>query len=162
MSRRKITTADIAGEELPDLTAQQQHFVEEILAGKNATEAYRAAYDCSNTSYPAIRVNACRLRSQANIALTLSIARKAGMGAGVLTLANHVAELERIREIALDTGNVGAAAQCEQLRGKAMGHYTERMEVTDLTDIRTELSEIAKISPELAQAYAKEKGVNYH
>lgn len=160
--RRKITDVEDLADELPDLTEQQMRFVEGILAGKTASDAYRAAYDCSGSRPGTVWANASRLRSNNNVALWLSAARKAGLGQSTVTLASHIQELERLREVALESGNVGAAVQAEQLRGKAMGHYTERVEITDLTDAETELREIAKISPELAQAYAREKGIPFH
>lgn len=146
--------------DLPDLTEQQMKFVEAILAGKRASDAYRAAYDCSKMGANSIWVDASRLRHHPNVALWLSAARKASLGSGSVTLADHVNELERLREIALDTGNLGAAVQAEQLRGKAMGHYTEKLDVT-VTDIADELRKLAKVSPELAKAYADEKGVTW-
>ena len=157
--RRQITESDQAAE-LPDLTEQQKAFVDGILAGKSGADAYRAAYNCSQMSNAVVWKEACILRSNRKVAVWLAAARKAGLGASVVTLSDHIKELERLREIALDTGNVGAAVQAEQLRGKAMGHYVDRVETTDLTDIRQELEEIRKISPEAADAYAKQKGLH--
>jgi hypothetical protein len=66
MARRKITTDSAiaaAAEELPDLTGQQMKFVEGLLAGKTGTDAYRAAYDCSNMLSTTVTANASRLRA---------------------------------------------------------------------------------------------------
>ncbi len=156
--RRKITEVEQLADELPDLTEQQMRFVESVLAGKRASDAYRAAYDCSNMQPATIWAAASRLRNLSKVQLWISAARKAGLGPTSVTLADHINELERLKEIALDTGNVGAAVQAEQLRGKAMGHYTEKLDVT-VTDIADELRELQKISPELARAYAADRGV---
>src|SRR5690242_15618370 len=116
--RRKLTDALAEGEELPELTEQQMHFVECLLAGKSASDAYRESYNTSDCTNRSIWALASRLRADVNVASWLSAARKAGLGRAAVTLEGHLAELERLREIALETGNVGAAVQAEQLRGK--------------------------------------------
>lgn len=158
--RRKISEVKELANDLPDLTEQQMRFVELILSGKAITESYKIAYDCSAMQQNTIWAAASRLRSHYKISAWISAARIAGLGTATVTLADHISELARLREVAERTGNIGAAVQAEQLRGKAMGHYTERLEVTH-TDIADELKELAKVSPELAKAYADEKGVTW-
>lgn len=133
MPRRKLTPeeeeeASFSAEtaELPDLTPQQHEFVLGLLAGKTATDAYKAAYDCSKSTPQTIYANAAKLRSNDKIALWLRMTRQAYLGVGTVTLDSHIKELERIREIALAKGNIGAAAQCEHYRGKAAGLYVEQ------------------------------------
>lgn len=162
MARRKITegdelTADLAAE-LPELTAQQLEFVEGLLAGKTASDAYRAAYDCAGSSSRTIWANACRLRNDGKVSAWLAAARQAYLGHAVLSLEGHLRELERLRELALAAGNIGAAVQAEQLRGKASGHYVEQFADVTCDPVRT-LNEIAELSPELAAALAKQHGI---
>lgn len=145
--------------DLPDLTAQQMKFVENILQGKNATDAYIAAYNTENMQRSTIIQAASRLRNDSNIAATIYQSRIAGLGAASLTLNNHISELERLRELALSAGNHGAAVQAEQLRGKAQGHYTERLEVTNKHDPLEELRQIAQTSPAFAAQLAKDNGI---
>jgi hypothetical protein len=161
MARRKITKpAELkVAVDLPDITEQQMCFVQAILEGMSATNAYRKAYHCENMLPETVTGAASRLRNNSAITIWISQARIAGLGAGALTLDNHLAELERIRELALGAGNHGAAAQCEQLRGKARGHYTERLEITNTHDPLQELRELALISPTLAAQLAKDKGI---
>ena len=162
MARRKIAKEPVAtgaGADLPDLTAQQMKFVEGILCGKNATDAYRAAYDCSNMVPNSIWCAASKLRSDANVSQWITQSRIAGLGATSLTLTNHIAELERLRELALGAGNHGAAVQAEQLRGKAQGHYTERLEITNKHDPLEELRQIAQTSPAFAAQLARDNGI---
>lgn len=163
MARRKITdaidAADIA--ELPELTANQQEFVRLLCEGHTASDAYRGAYDCSNMSKPAIWVEASRLRNHPHVALWLSAARKAHLGTATVTIADHMRELERLKEIAVDTGNVGAAVQAEQLRGKAAGHYVEQVrDVTSYDPVQT-LREIAQEDPEYAATLAAKHGIEW-
>jgi hypothetical protein len=159
--RRKISDVRELADELPDLTEQQMRFVEGILGGQKITESYKAAYDCSAMQQTTVWANASRLRHHSKITAWISAARIAGLGTATLSLDGHLSELARLREVAERTGNIGAAVQAEQLRGKAMGLYTEHLDVK-VTDIADELREIAKISPELAKAYADEKGVTWN
>ena len=142
-------------EDLPDLTPQQCKFVGGVLSGKTAADAYRSAYDCSGSGENTVWVEASRLRNHTSIALWLSEARKACLGAATVTLEGHLRELERIKEIALQSGNIGAAVQAEQCRGKAAGHYVEQIrDITDHDPSRT-LTEIATHNPDLAASLAK-------
>lgn len=154
--RRKITEAKEAKTDLPELTERQKKFVFGILSGYTASDAYRAAYDCSNMQPNSIWCEASKLRSHPNVSQWLAAAREAGLGQAKVTLESHLTELERLREIALRTGNVGAAVQAEQLRGKATGHYTEKLEVTtgDPIDIMAELATLVKANPDLAKELA--------
>lgn len=157
--RRKITQIE-GGDDLPELTDQQRKFVEGILAGKTSSDAYRCAYDCSHSRNPSIWAAASAMRADSKVAMWLAAARKAGLGHAVVTLEGHITELERLREIAIESGNVGAAVQAEQLRGKAQGHYVERLEVT-ATDPLDTLRQIAALSPDLAAKLAAAQGIEW-
>src|SRR6185437_15369196 len=161
MQRKKTAPLEEMLDDLPDLTPQQRKFVEGILAGKTATDAYREAYDCSGSQNNTIWANASRLRADSNVAAWLYQARTAGLGHATVTLQGHVAELERLREIALKTGNVGAAVQAEQLRGKATGHYTENLNIVT-SDPLDMIKEIAVLSPALAAQLAKDNGIAWN
>lgn len=159
--RQKITNQP-EQDDLPELTPQRREFVFLMLQGKTASDSYRAAFDCSNSTDRTVWCEASKLKHNPDVAQWLAVARKAGMGAAKVTLDGHVSELERLREIAIDSGNIGAAVQAEQLRGKASGHYTEnvRLEVTDPVNI---LDQIRKENPALADMLATEHmGAEYH
>lgn len=162
MARRKITrdeADDMDADALPNLTPQQMQFVEGLLGGKTATDAYKAAYDCSSMGANSIWVEASRLRANSNIALWLSMARQAHLGAGILTLEGHLRELDRLKELCINGKNYGAAVQAEQLRGKASGHYVEQFrDLTDDDPLKT-LTAIAAIDPELARRLAALDGI---
>ena len=147
--------------DLPDLTPSQQAFVFGLLAGKTGTEAYREAYNASGMQPRSIWAEASRLRCDPNIASWLAAGRQACLGMGKMTLQGHLDELERIREIALASGNVGAAVAAEQSRGKAVGLYIDRVQdVTDHDPMRT-IMQIAEHSPELAQSLAKQHNIPF-
>jgi len=159
MARRKITEPiKLDAEGLPELTPQQAEFVRHVLAGKTAADAYRAAYSTENMKPNSIWVEASKTLNHPNIALWLSAARQACLGTHVVTLSAHQQQLERLREIAVKTGNVGAAVQAELARGKVAGHHIERIMEIPAEPADT-LRTIAQHQPELAAQLAAQAGI---
>ncbi len=164
MARRKITQPasleDLnAADDLPDLTANQMGYVHAVCSGMSGADALRASRDVSGWSNVSIWAEVSKLNAHPSIRLWLSAARKACLGSAVLTKDGHLQQLERLREIALDTGNVGAAVQAEQIRGKVAGHQVERYEDMTPIDPKVTLEELARISPQAAQALAAAAGI---
>lgn len=155
MTQRKLTAAAKPDDELPDLTPQQAKFVERILLGDCASDAYRKAYNCDKSKTNSIWASASKLRSNAKVSLWLSAARKAKLGSASVTLEGHVTELERLREIAIESGNVGAAVQAENYRGRASGLYVDQRIIT-IQDPADTLRAIADVCPEIAQQIAEQ------
>lgn len=159
MRTRKSRALSLDADNLPDLTPQQQEFVRHLLAGKTGADAYRAAYDTSAMLPNTVIACASRLRSNPSVSAWLSAARQAHLGTAVLTKEAHIAELERLRELALETGNLGAAVQAEQLRGKVAGHHVEKIQDVTTYDPVDTLKEIAQTSPDLAAQLAHQHGI---
>ena len=160
MARRKITPG-VDASDLPDLTPQQMKFVEGIIAGQTASDAYRGAYDVSNTSDRSIWALASRLRANVSVASWIDAIKAAGFGRVSCTYDEHMTELARLRGVAERTGNIGAAVQAEQLRGKVAGHYVDQ--VKDLTPVSAvdTLKDIAQHSPDLAAALAAQYNIEW-
>ena len=152
MARRKITEGELPDDDdLPELTPQQMKFVEGIASGKTASDAFRAAYDTSNYSANALWVDASRAKNHPKVRLWLDAIQAAGFTKVSCTRDEHLSELERLRNKAERTGNIGAAVQAEQLRGKVAGHYVEKVEHSMGDNSAAErLRKIAESSPELA------------
>jgi hypothetical protein len=161
MARRKITDSELTNaDELPQLTGQQMEFVQGLLQGMTASDAYRKAYDCSGMVNNTLWCEASKLRNDPRVAQWLDAAREAELGHSKVTLDQHIRRLDRLETIAVKTGNIGAAVQAEQLIGKALGHYVERFEDVTQHDPMATLEEIRKHSPDLAQALAREHGIS--
>lgn len=157
MARRKLTKT----EELPQLTDKQMKFCEGILSGLSQSAAYRQAYDCQNMSDNAIWCEASRLRHDSKVALWLDAARSDTLKTHECTFDGHLSELERLKGIAIRTGNIGAAVQAEQLRGKAAGHYVEQFADVTPDPLQT-LNEIAKLfGEETARKAAEAEGIHW-
>lgn len=158
MPRRKITEPIANADALPELTPQQQEFVRHLLAGKTASDAYRASFDCADWLPKSVWTKASALYNDVEVQAWLSIARQAGLGTAVLTRDAHQQQLERLREIAVKTGNVGAAVQAELARGKVAGHHVERIQEVP-ADASDTLNTIAKHQPDLAAQLAAAHGI---
>src|SRR5262249_44092054 len=91
---------------------------------------YRASYDCSNMLDSTVWSAASRVNSNRNVSKWIAAAQKAHLGIIVCSKEQHLAELTRLKEIALEEHNIGAAVQCEQLRGKVQGYYKENVDIT--------------------------------
>jgi hypothetical protein len=124
----RVQTMATELDELPRLTPKQTAFVNGLLQGKTAADAYREAYCCKNMSPEAISVEASRLRRSPKISLCLSHFQRIGMDEARVTLEAHLAELARARELAYACGQISAGVQAEHHRGKVAGLYKDRLE----------------------------------
>lgn len=160
MPRRQITadTGEIDAATLPELTPQRQEFVRNILTGKSYSEAYRIAFTANDWTPNAVWVAASRLAADADVKLWLAAARQACLGTHVLTRESHQQQLERLREIAIASGNVGAAVKAEELRGKVAGHQVDRVQEVPHDPAET-LRDIARHQPDLAAQLAAEHNI---
>jgi phage terminase small subunit len=156
--RQRTAPPKLDAEALPELTPQQQEFVRLRLAGKTASDAYRAAFTTENMLPRTIWAEASRLSAHPSVTAWLAAGRQACLGTGVLTRDAHMAELERIREIALNTGNIGAAVAAEQTRGKVAGHHIDRIQEVP-ADPKDTLATIAEHQPDLAAQLAAAHGI---
>lgn len=62
-----------------ELTSKQAAFVAEVVSGATLTAAYRAAYDADDMAPESVRVEACRLARNPNVALALDEGRRAAL-----------------------------------------------------------------------------------
>ena len=145
------------GADLP-LTDSEMVFFERVLAGDAPATAYGAAYDIEGWAHGRVYRLAMRLRTSPKIEAALTLAKEAGAGTQRVTLANHLRELETIRDKATGLGNLAVAVRAEELRGKAAGIYIERHEHTvaiDPTAVLRKMAQVPALVPvarELAKA----------
>lgn len=126
---------DTGTEALPKITPQQRKFVMGILSGKTQADAYREAYNCTGKSGN-VRINASKLAAHPKIRAWIRHAQGIGADQAGLTHESHLAELARLRELAVDATQIAAGVQAEVARGKASGLYQEnvRLHVSGLSD----------------------------
>ncbi len=110
------------------LTAKQEAFIRAYLKCGNASEAYRQAYDCKDMKPQTVTRSAHELMQHPNISARVAAYQaKANERAGI-TLADHLTRLGHLSQVAEGLEQISASVKAEELRAKASGIYTERVE----------------------------------
>lgn len=110
------------------ITSKQVTFAEGIVSGLKMADAYKIAYDCKNMSAASVNRSAVGLMKNRKVVSRIEELRKPAVTAAALTAESHLAELRRLRDLALDAGKHEAAIRAEELRGKVAGLYVTRLE----------------------------------
>lgn len=154
MPRDKKTDSQEAAplpEELPELTPQQEAFVLAYLDGNTATDAYLKAYPTAKDwTKGAQWAEASRTLSHPKVSLWIRKARLQAMQGCASTVDEHRSQLRRIRDVAMETGNIGAAVQAEKALGQVDGHVVERIRNEDAHDSGSLADAIEAVAPDLA------------
>ena len=104
------------------LTAKQEAFARVYFECGNAVEAYRQSYDVAdNARDPWIRVEACQLLDNPCITLRLEALRKEAEKLSIYGLSQALSEYEEARQLALQTGQAGAAVSAVTGKAKLFG-----------------------------------------
>ena len=116
------------------LTLKQEKFVQEYLSnGGNATKAYKVAYD-NNMSEKQQNEEACKLLKHPKISQRLNEYQEKAQEAVLYTAEKSFNKLNELLALALcpdvENGrmNLQAALKAEELKGRLVGLYTERIE----------------------------------
>jgi hypothetical protein len=145
---------------LPKLTLKQERFAKHVLNGKSAKEAYRLSFDCSNSSEITIGVNASKLIHSTKIALYIRSRQRIGLEVAAINQATHLAELGRLRELAVENQQISAGVQAEHYRGRVAGLYNDKLSLQVGPSDAMLLSQLATmLGPDLAQALGKQLGI---
>jgi len=113
------------------LTPKQEAFAQAVASGLTQSDAYRKSFDVKDSTKPeTTQANASRLMANSTVLARVTFLRNQGGERAVLTREAHLEELERLKGIALGMDDIKAAITAENLRGKVMGHYIERVEST--------------------------------
>lgn len=111
------------------LTPKQERFCLLYIETGNASEAYRRAYDASRMTSGSVNRKAKELLDNGKITARLDELRAPVVEKAQITLESHLTELERLKRRAEQAGNINAALRAEELRGKAVGLYTSKVEL---------------------------------
>ncbi len=110
------------------LTIKQENFCLAFIETGNASESYRRAYDAEKMSAKVINNRASELLANGGVAVRIAELRKPAVDAAQVSLETHLNDLKRLRDDAWASEKYGPAIQAEISRGKASGHYIERVE----------------------------------
>ena len=111
------------------LTDQQEAFAQAFASGKSQADAYREAYPASQKwTAKTLWSKASQLAKHDLVLARVAELRAPAVAAAGMTLESHLAELERLKQLALARNKVDIAVRAEELRGKASGLYITRIE----------------------------------
>lgn len=112
------------------LTPKQEAFAQNVASGMTQADAYRNSYNAENMKPSTVQENASRLMSDSKVSARVAELQAKGAELATLTLAKHLARLEELSRDAQAAEEYNAAIKAEELRGKASGLYTERVDHT--------------------------------
>jgi hypothetical protein len=104
------------------LTARQEAFAVAYAKCRNASDAYRAAGYSLDMTPKSINEQGCRILKIPNVAARIWELGKVVQERGALTLQEHIANLEHLRNLATQDGQYGAAVAAEKQVGVVSGH----------------------------------------
>lgn len=123
MSLDKVGTKKIK-----KLTPKQQKFVDNIVSGKNPSEALKEAYP-TNMTPKQISIQAQKVLKKPNVSLAIAERRKEQQEEINYTIKDNFNELDIGAKAAMSEGNFSAYVKAIELKGKLLGFYTEKKEV---------------------------------
>ena len=121
------------------MTAKQEKFCIEYVTCGNAAEAYCRAYDAERMKPAAIRVKSSALRNKGKVAVRFRELQHAAAQNAQVTLQGHHEAPRRLRDLAVEKGQLSAAITAEVSRGKAAGLYTDKVQAEVKQDVRVVL-----------------------
>lgn len=111
------------------LTSKQEKFcITYVTEGGSLSDAYRAAYNCEKMKPESVNRKAAELMANGKISARISELRAEARHNAVVTVEEHLRELARLRDLAVETRQYGAAIKVETARGKVSGLYVDRQE----------------------------------
>ncbi len=117
---------------MPGLSPQRERFAQAVASGLNQSDAYRAAYKVRAGTKPnSINVAASQLMANHNVAIRVAELRAPAAKKATITLESHLADLQRLRNMAVKEKQFSAAITAEVARGKAAGVHIERADITN-------------------------------
>ena len=110
------------------LTIKQERFCQKYIECGNASEAYRFAYDSDNMSTKTIGRKAKELLDNGKITAWLDISQSKTAEKHEITKDTHIKNLQELKRMAIETGNLHVAVKAENLIGQTCGLYTQKHE----------------------------------
>jgi hypothetical protein len=113
------------------LTPKQEAFAQAVAAGKNQSDAYRAAFNVGAKTKPeTVNQAASRIMADSNVTARVAELREPVAKKAQITLERHLDDLMKLRNMAAKERQYGAAISAEIARGKASGVHVEKSEQT--------------------------------
>lgn len=114
-----------------NLTPKQELFAQSVASGMTQADAYRTAYDAVKMKPETVQKRASELMTSGEVSGRVNELRQPIIAKVGLTLEAHLLRLEELSIAAQMEGQFGPSITAEVSRGKACGHYTEKVEMTN-------------------------------
>lgn len=112
-----------------NLTTKQEKFcITYVTEGCSLSDAYRAAYNCEKMKPESVNRKAVELMANGKVSARINELREEARHNAVVTVEEHLRELSRLRDLATEAGQFGAAIKAETARGRVSGLYVEKQE----------------------------------
>jgi hypothetical protein len=111
------------------LTAKQEKFCQNIVSGMSQADAYRDAYNVKTKNNKSIWELSSQLADNIKVSSRIAELRKPVAEKAQITLASHLEDLARLRDLAVKEHQIAAAISAEIARGKAAGIHIEKSQV---------------------------------
>lgn len=112
------------------LPPKQEAFVQELIKGSTQSDAYRKAYNTKKSTDKTIWEKGSKIAAETKVKARLAEIREPINKKLGYTLEAHLKRLETLSMKAANAGQFTAAVQAETNRGKASGHYIEKIDHT--------------------------------
>lgn len=146
----------------PGLTAKQDAFVLAYVETGNMIEAYRRSYDAEGMNEASIAREARRLIEHPRVAPYLIKLNSTAQAKALLSLEDHMKELQNLRDLAKSDGKWSAAIQAEVKRGELRRFYVTQVEQGDKGEFENaseqELDEYIKQNADLVPVSQQKAG----
>ena len=114
------------------LTAKQEQFVQNIIAGMSQADAYRSAYDANKMSDNAIYREASLLMSNPKIAQRLAEITERADTPKIMSAQKR---LEWLTEVINGENDINAKLKAVDLMNKMQGEYVQKIEADVKSDV---------------------------
>lgn len=138
------------------LTPKQEAFCLAYIETGNASEAYRRSYSASRMKPEVLHVRAHEVLHDSKVQVRVAELRAQAAESAKITLEQHLEDLKVLRDAALRAEKYGPAVTAEVARGKALGFYSEKVELTGkggapIQQVAMSPTEFADLARQVAQ-----------
>lgn len=119
------------------LTPKQEAFALAYVETGNASEAYRRSYDVTTEASEWVKVEACKLLTDPNVALTVFELQEKARERTLVTVESITRELEEVRALAISGGDLAPANTAIMGKAKVNGLLVDKIAGSDGGPLQT-------------------------
>lgn len=132
---------------LPKLTAYQEAFVKNILAGLTAAESYKRAYPDCNLSGNSLYVDAHRALHSPKVQMWIAAAKRMSLMDGTVTFDRWLSDQHALIQEARENKAFSTAQEGHKTLGKALGFIDKQHDANTMLSAENLMLGLGKILP---------------